>query len=159
MKVSEVMTVEVGFCHLEDDLTKAAHIMWQKDCGVVPVVDAEKRLAGVITDRDIAMAVATRNQKASHIKAREMMFRVAVVCAPEDDLKDALRKMRKYKVRRLPVTNQNKELLGIVSLTDILLKGARKKRLRKLVLSALKSIAKPPPIVLREEIEPTGVDE
>ncbi len=153
MKVYEVMTIEVGFCHPEDTLTKAAEIMWQKDCGIVPVVTTEKQVVGVITDRDICVAAATRNQKTSQIKASEMNFRPPLVCALEDDVKDVLRRMRKYKVKRLCVTNENKELLGIISLSDILLKAGDKKSVRKLILSTLDAISKPAPIVLRAEIE------
>ncbi len=153
MKVFEVMTIEVGFCRPEDNLTNAAQIMWQKDCGIVPVVDAEKHVVGVITDRDIAIAAATRNQQTSQIKASEMNFRPPLVCAPEDDVKDVLRRMRKYKVKRLCVTNQDKELLGIISLSDILLKAGGKKSVRKLIFSTLDAIAKPAPIVLLEQSE------
>lgn len=156
MKVSEIMTIDVGFCRAEDNLTKAAEIMWQKDCGVVPVVDAEKRVVGVLTDRDICIATATRNKKTSQIKAREMDFRAPVVCAAEDDVKDVLRRMRKYKVKRLCVTNADKELLGIISLSDILLKAGEKKSVRKLIFSTLSAIAKPAPIVLREQGEPAA---
>lgn len=153
MKVFEVMTIDVGFCYLEDNLTKAAAIMWHKDCGVVPVVDAEKHVVGVVTDRDICIAAATRNQKTSNIKASEMNFRPAIVCAMEDDVKDVLRRMRKNKIKRLCVTNKDKELLGIISLTDILLKAGEKKSVRKLIISTLNAIAKTTPIVLREENE------
>ena len=153
MKVFEVMTTDVGICRPEDNLTKAAEIMWQKDCGVVPVVDEENRVVGLITDRDICIAVASRRQTTEQIKAREMFLGEPFVCAPEDNLKDVLRRMRKRKVRRLPVTGENKELIGIVSLSDILLKGADKKSIRKLLLSTLESIAKPAPIVLSEENE------
>jgi len=151
MKVFEVMTIDVGFCNLEDNLTKAAEIMWQKDCGIVPVVDAKKQVAGVITDRDICIATATRNRRTSSIKAADMDFRPVKMCAPEDDVKDALRRMRKYKIKRLCVTNQDKELVGIISLSDILLKAGEKKSVRKLIFSVLKSIAKPAPIVLKEQ--------
>jgi CBS domain-containing protein len=151
MKVFEVMTIDVGFCYLEDNLTKVAEIMWQKDCGIIPVVTAEKHVVGVITDRDICIAAASRNQQTSQIKASEMNFRPIIVCAMEDDVKDVLRRMRKYKVKRLCVTNDNKELLGIISLSDILLKAGEKKSVRKLIFSTLNAIAKPAPIVLREE--------
>jgi CBS domain-containing protein len=159
MKVFEVMTIDVGFCRLEDNLTKAAEIMWQKDCGIVPVVDAEKHVVGVITDRDISIAAATRNLKTSQIKAGEMNFRPVLVCAGADDVKDVLRRMRKYKVKRLCVTNQDKELLGIVSLTDILLKAGEKKSVRKLIFSTLSAIAKPAPIVLCEQSEGRELDQ
>ena len=156
MKVFEVMTIDVGYCHPEDNLTKAAQIMWEKDCGVVPVVDAEKRIVGVITDRDIAIAAATRNRRTSSIKAGDMTFRPVKTCAPEDDVKDALKRMRKYKIRRLCVTNQDKELHGIISLSDILLKAGEKKSVRKLIFSTLRAIARPAPIVLKEQDAAAG---
>lgn len=151
MKVFEVMTIETGVCGLDDNLTRAAQIMWEKDCGIVPVVDTEKCVVGVITDRDIAIAAATRNRRPSSIKAGEMNFRPLKTCTMEDDLKDVLRRMRKYKIRRLCVTNKGGELLGIVSLSDILLKAGGKKSIRKLILSTLTAIARPAPIVLKEQ--------
>jgi CBS domain-containing protein len=151
MKVFEVMTIDVGFCGLEDNLTKAAQIMWEKDCGIVPVVTEEKHVVGVITDRDICIATATRNRRPASIKAGEMDFRPVKICAAEDDVKDALRRMRKYKIKRLFVADENKELLGVVSLSDILLKAGEKKSVRKLIFSVLHAIAKPAPIVLKEQ--------
>jgi CBS domain-containing protein len=153
MKVFEVMTIDVGFCHAGDTLTRAAEIMWQKDCGIVPVLDAEKKILGVITDRDICIAAATRNRRTSSIRAGEMNFAAVKTCAMEDDVKDVLRRMRKYKIRRLCVTNKEGELLGIVSLSDILLKAGEKKSVRKLIFSTLNAIAKPAPIVLKEQDE------
>ena len=151
MKVFEVMTIDVGYCHPEDNLTRAAQIMWEKDCGIVPVLTAEKHLLGVITDRDMAIAAATRNRRTSSIKAGEMKFRPVKTCAGGDDVKDVLNRMRKYKIRRLCVTNQDKELVGIISLSDILLKAGEKKNVRKLIFSTLEAIAKPAPIVLEEQ--------
>ena len=153
MKVFEVMTIDVGYCHPEDNLTRAAQIMWEKDCGIVPVLTAEKQVLGVITDRDIAIAAATRNRRTSSIKAGEMNFRPVRACAPEDDVKDALKRMRKYKIRRLCVIGQDKDLHGIVSLSDILIKAGEKKSVRKLIFSTLEAIAKPSPIVLKEQDE------
>lgn len=153
MKVFEAMTIDVGVCHPEDNLTKAAQIMWEKDCGVVPVIDAEKRIVGVITDRDIAIAAATRNRRTSSIKAGDMTFRPVKTCAMEDDVKDVLKRMRKYKIRRLCVINQENELHGIISLSDILLKAGEKKSVRKLIFSTLEAIAKPAPIVLEAQSE------
>lgn len=153
MKVFQIMTIDVGFCHPEETLTKAAEIMWQKDCGIVPVVTAEKQIVGVITDRDICIATATRNRRTSSIKAGDMNFRAVKTCAPEDDAKDVLRRMRKYKIKRLCVVNHDKELVGIISVSDILLKAGEKKSVRKLIFSTLRAIAKPAPIVLKEQTE------
>jgi CBS domain-containing protein len=154
MKVFKVMTTDAGFCRLEDDLAMAAEIMGSKNCGIVPVIDAENRVAGVVTDRDICLAAAiSPGKKTSPVKVREIASSPVIVCAGEDNVKDALRRMRKYKIRRLPVTNKEKKLLGIVSLTDILRKAGEKKSVRKLIFSVLGAIAKPPPIVLREKSE------
>lgn len=159
MKVYEVMTVDADFCLPEDDLTKAAYIMWSRDCGIVPVVDVEKRVLGVITDRDICIAAASRNQLTSEIRACEMNFAPLKVCSPNDDVKDVLRRLRKYKIKRLCVTNDDGVLLGMISLTDILLKAGEKKSVRKLILSTLTAIAKPAPIVLEAADEEAGTDE
>src|SRR5215213_4125244 len=153
MKVFEVMTIDVGYRHPEDNLTRAAQIMWETDCGIVPVVTADKHIVGVITDRDIAIAAATRNRRTSSIKAGEMNFAAVRTCAPEDDVKDALRKMRKYKIRRLCVKGKDNDLHGIISLSDILLKAGEKKSVRKLIFSTLEAIAKPAPIILKEQSE------
>ncbi len=151
MKVYEVMTIDVGYCRPEETLTRAAQIMWEKDCGIVPVLTPDKRVLGVITDRDIAIAAATRNRRTASIKAGEMNFGAVRSCAPEDDVKDALKRMRKYKIRRLCVIGQDKDLHGIVSLADILLKAGDKKSVRKLIFSTLEAIARPAPIVLKEQ--------
>jgi CBS domain-containing protein len=148
------MTTGVGFCLLADDLAQAAAIMRQKDCGIVPVLDAARRVVGVVTDRDICLAAEARRLSLNEIKIAEMSLTAPSVCAPEDDVKDVLRRMRKRRVKRLPVVNDQKELLGIVSLSDILLKAGDKKSVKKLILSILKTTAKPAPIVLREQTDP-----
>lgn len=153
MKVFEIMTLDVGFCVSDDSLAKAAEIMWQKDCGIVPVVDAENRVVGVITDRDICIAAATRNRKPSQIKACEMISRKIAACGMNDDIKTVLKKMRKNRVKRLPVVGEQGELLGIISISDILLKAAKKKSVRKQLFSTLKAISKRAPIVLCEKDE------
>ena len=71
MKVQDVMTREVGFCRSEDSLATAATIMWEKDCGAIPILDAENRVAGMITDRDVCIAVGTRDKRASEIGVGE----------------------------------------------------------------------------------------
>jgi CBS domain-containing protein len=151
MKVKKLMTEEVEFCHLEDDLTKAVEIMWRRDCGVVPVIDGNGSVVGMITDRDISIAAASRNQKLSEIKIGEVIANGNLVtCSPDEDVEDALKKMRRKQIKRLSVVSKNGALTGILSITDILLKD---KKLKKKVFSALKAIAKPRPIVLDEIME------
>ena len=144
------MTTDIGFCNLEDNLTKAAEIMWQKDCGVVPIVDEEQKVVGMITDRDICIAAATRNQKTSDIKAKEMINGEIIGCVASDDIETALKKMRKNQLKRLPITGENGELVGILSIADILLCGQKAKKLRKKIYLTLKAIGTSRPIVLKE---------
>ncbi len=144
------MTTDIGFCNLEDSLTKAAEIMWQKDCGVVPLVDEENKAVGMITDRDICIAAATRNRKTSDIKAKEMINGEVFSCAATDDLETALKKMKKNQLKRLPITDENGELVGILSITDILLCKQKDKKLKKKIYSTLKAIGTTHPIVLKE---------
>lgn len=144
------MTEDAAFCTPEDFLSRAASIMWENDCGAVPILDEEKRVVGMITDRDICIAVSSRNQKASDIKVREIIGRNVISCLPTDKLNDILKLMRKNKVKRLPVASQNGELIGIISLTDILFSAEKNKKLQKRILSTLIEISKPSPIVLSE---------
>src|SRR5688500_13769352 len=151
MKVKKLMTDEVELCHLEDDLAKAVEIMWRRDCGAVPVINGDMRVVGMITDRDICIAAGSRSQKPSEIKIGEVVTnRNLVTCSADETAEDALKKMRRKQLKRLPVVSQNGALIGILSITDILLKD---KKLKKKVFSALKAIAKPRPIILSEITE------
>jgi len=151
MKVQDVMTEDVLFCMIGDGLDRAAAIMWEKDCGVVPIVDAEKKVVGMVTDRDICIAVSTQNKTPFEIKVEEFTCRKVVSCLPTDNIKDIFRLMKKNKVKRLPVTSQNGELIGIISLTDILFAAEKNKKLQKRILSTLIEISKPNPILLFED--------
>lgn len=145
MKVKKIMTAEVEFCHSEDDLTKAAGIMWRRDCGTVPVIDGDMRVVGMLTDRDIAIAASFRNEKPSEIKIGEVLSGNVIICSADEDAEAALKKMRRNQIKRLPVISQNGALIGILSITDILLKD---KKLKKKAFSTLRNISRPRPIVL-----------
>jgi len=82
---------------------RAAKIMWDCDCGVVPVVDEERRVVGMVTDRDICMAAATRAAKPSDIQVRDVMSRDVASCGVGDDVHVALNTMKAQRVRRLAV--------------------------------------------------------
>lgn len=144
------MTADVGFCFTEENLAKAVEIMWQRDCGAVPVIDGEMKVIGIITDRDIAVAAGSRNQKLPEIKIGEVMGNKVFTCSETDDAKDVLKKMRRAKVKRLPVVSEKGALIGIISITDLILKAPK---LKKKSFSALKAIVKPRPIVLKQIAE------
>ncbi len=132
MKVKDVMKTDVGFCSTEDSLMRAAEVMRHRDCGVVPIVDTNEKLVGMLTDRDLCLAVVARNRKASDVKTEELLRGKAIVCAADDKVEDALRKMRKYQVKRLAAIGADGEVVGILSVTDVLQLAVRKdKKLKK----------------------------
>jgi CBS domain-containing protein len=122
MKVQDLMSWEVEACGVGENLANAAMIMWRRDCGIVPVVENPTgRLAGVVTDRDICIAAATKHRDPALLTAGEIMTRDPRTCAPSDDVHVALRTMREAQVRRLPVTDRDGKLVGILSLNDCIL--------------------------------------
>ena len=151
MKVRDVMTTEVGYCQPDAPLAQAADIMWQRDCGVVPVVDESQRVIGMITDRDVCFAVVTKNRLPGEIKISEVISQNEVQsCAPGDAVEDALKTMKRHQIRRLPVVNKEGVLVGILALAD-LIRGIGKGKdavPRKKLLAALKEISHLRPITL-----------
>jgi CBS domain-containing protein len=123
MKVQDLMTSSVKSCRPETNLAAVAVQMWDGDCGVVPVVDEEGKLQGVVTDRDICIAVATKGRRAEEISAGEMMSRQVFSCFPENDPRVALQIMAEHKVHRLPVVDLTGQLLGIISINDMILEA------------------------------------
>jgi CBS domain-containing protein len=123
MKVAQVMTPAPLACGPETNLAEIAALMWDANCGIVPIVDASGSVIGVVTDRDICIAAATRNLPPSQIRAAELPYRPAICCQPDDDVKTALELMRRHRVRRLPVTGDRGALHGIVSIDDVLLEA------------------------------------
>jgi CBS domain-containing protein len=119
MKVRDIMTRDMVSCQKETDVATAARLMLEGRFGTLPVVDAHGRLAGIITDRDIAMAAATRQRNASHIAVHEAMSQRVRSCFADDDLPAALKQMEEGRVRRLPVLDATGHLAGILSIDDI----------------------------------------
>lgn len=123
MKVSEVMSKDVRSCNPSTNLASAAMIMWERDCGALPVVDEEDKVVAMITDRDIAMAVTIKGRYASDITVSEVMSENLTSVTENQTIKTALKIMSKEKVRRLPVLDKEGRLTGIISINDIALKA------------------------------------
>ncbi len=119
MKVEELMTKRVFTCRPDDTLRHAAQIMWEHDCGCVPVIDDTGRIAGIVTDRDGFIGAYVRGQSLDAIPVRSAMAHKVLTCHPEDDIDSAERIFRDAQVRRLPVIDRDGRLVGILSLNDI----------------------------------------
>jgi CBS domain-containing protein len=121
MKVKDVMVKTPAVCNLGMNLGAAAELFWIHDCGFLPVVDAQRRVVGVITDRDIAIALGTQNRLPGEIAVSEAATRKVHSCKATDDVRTALDTMAKEKVRRLVVVNEQNQLEGVLSMDDVVL--------------------------------------
>jgi CBS domain-containing protein len=121
MNVREVMTQDVKVASPEDTLQHAAELMTDIDAGVLPVGEND-RLVGMLTDRDIAVRAVARGKAPDRTTVREVMSPDIKYVYDDESVEDAARNMSKLQVRRLPVLNREKRLVGIVSLGDLALK-------------------------------------
>lgn len=119
MKVKDVMMRTAASCSRETNLGEAVEILWNRNCGMLPVIDAEQKVIGVITDRDICIALGTRNRLPDQITVGEVASGKLFACRPDDDIRLALASMAEAKVRRLPVLTPEGKLEGILSMDDI----------------------------------------
>lgn len=125
MTVKELMTKRVVTCRPETNLAAATALMWQNGCGALPVLGETGELAGMVTDRDICIALGTRNVRSSDLCVSDVIKDHALVCKSSDDSHTALQTMRDGKIRRLPVVDDNGLLEGIVSMDDVVLNAER----------------------------------
>jgi len=125
MKVQDVMVKGVRFCTPDTNLATVAKIFWEQGCGALPVVE-NGRTIGMITDRDVAIALGTRNAKAGETFVRDVALPKVFFCLPQDDIHTALTTMRAQQVRRLPVVETEGVLAGILSLDDVVLFAGEK---------------------------------
>ena len=120
MKVKDVMMCTPYSCTREDNLGVAAELMWRGNCGFLPVLDENGNVCGVLTDRDICIALCTRNARASELKVSAVDHEKVFFCRAEDDIHVALQVMREERVRRLPALNDKGRLAGVISLDDLI---------------------------------------
>lgn len=160
MLVEDLMTREVEACRPEASLAAAAAVMWRRDCGAVPVTGEDGGVIGMLTDRDICMALATRRAYAEDVSVAEVMSRDVATCTTEDDAEEALEVMRLRRLRRLPAVDSRGRLAGILSVADVLRRtrkgGGRRHFKPRETLAALKAIVRPHGDV-DEEHEPSAV--
>jgi CBS domain-containing protein len=119
MEAREIMTKDVRTVRVDDSLDTAARIMWETDCGSLPVVDEQGVIVAMVTDRDICMHAWSQGRALGDLKVSGAMSRGVVTCAPTDSLKRVERVMQKNRIRRLPIADDAAHLVGILSLSDL----------------------------------------
>jgi CBS domain-containing protein len=119
MKVEEIMSTHVETVRMNDGLERAAQLMWEADCGVLPVIDDDSRVVGLITDRDVCMAAYTQGKPLWQMQVSSACSRKVYACRLNDSLQIVENLMRVAQVRRLPVVDEGGQLWGIVSLGDL----------------------------------------
>ncbi len=152
MRVEQIMSRSVQCCRPEDSLARAAQLMWEHDCGCLPVVggDGVTRVDGMITDRDICMCALFQNQPLGGLRVSTAMAKRVEVCRPYDDLLGAEKIMRAARVRRLPVVDDDGVLVGMVSLADLAQEALRERETPKREITdkgvsrTLAAICRPP---------------
>jgi len=117
--VQELMSSPAVSCQLSDSLNRAAQIMWDHDCGCVPVVDPLNHVVGIVTDRDVCMGAYTQGRALFDIAVSSVCTRELHTIGPHDSLDHAQAVMAKHQVRRLPVVSADGQLVGVLSLSDL----------------------------------------
>ena len=136
MKISKCMTRDVQLASPTQSIRDAAKMMAEIDAGSLPI-GQDNRLVGMITDRDIAIR-AVAEGKSPDTPVREVMSQEMLYCFDDQELEDVARNMADIKVRRLPVLNRSKHLVGIVSLGDL-----SRKQQPEMTAKAVSNISKP----------------
>lgn len=121
LKCSVVMTKDPVCCVPNDPVSEAARIMKEENVGSVPVVESKEtnRLVGIVTDRDLALQVVANRCDSKSTRVADVMTSEVVTCRPDDDLQKALDLMAQHQLRRIPVVDDNSQVVGIISQADI----------------------------------------
>jgi CBS domain-containing protein len=149
MRAQDLMSHPAVTCHVNDPLTIPAHLMWDHDCGAIPVVRDDGKLAGMITDRDICMAAFTQGRRLDEILVNAVMAQHVISAQPDQTLDEIEQRMAAHQVRRLPVVDSDHKPVGVISMNDLAIESAQpdtrmKDRPSKLVLT-LAAICRPRP--------------
>jgi len=119
----DLMTADPQCCTAETPLNEVAKLMVECDCGEIPVIDSDKKLIGVVTDRDIVCRIVAKGQNPSAMTAQDAMTQPVISVTEDTSLKDVLSAMEEHQVRRLPVVDASGYCCGIVSQADVALAG------------------------------------
>jgi len=127
MQVRQLMNQPAVTCTPKDTLHHAAGLMWEHDCGALPVIDDNGHITGMITDRDICMAAYTQGRPLHTVPVHEIMTRAVFSVSIDDTIDHAEQVMREHQVRRVPVLKTSGRVVGLLSLNDIVRESERER--------------------------------
>jgi CBS domain-containing protein len=127
MTARELMTPDPACCTPDTPLQQVARMMVDCDCGEIPVVEREdlKKVAGVVTDRDIVCRAVAEGRNPQSLDASDVMTSPAVIVSEGDDIDDVIRLMEAHQIRRVPVVDRQGVIVGIVSQADVARRASR----------------------------------
>jgi CBS domain-containing protein len=120
-KCNEVMTKNPVCCLPDDSVAKAAELMKSENIGSIPVIENAhtKKLVGIVTDRDLTLKIVSEGRDAKATKVAAVMTRKVMTCRADDDLQKALDAMAEYQLRRIPVVDNDNQVVGIIAQADV----------------------------------------
>lgn len=122
MKCKDLMSKKIKWCTQDCTIQDAVHIMQEENCGVVPIVDENQKLKGIVTDRDITLFTVLQHKDPDSTKLEEFMTKDVISCLDDEDINDLITRMKEYQIRRIPIVDSENKLVGMVSLGDIAVK-------------------------------------
>jgi CBS domain-containing protein len=125
MRVQDLMTHPAITCDVNDSLDAAAQKMWDHDCGVLPIVNDEGKVTGMITDRDICMAALTQGRPLHELLVNLAMAKDLIAVGPDQPIGEAEQLMARHQIRRLPVVDAAHRPLGVLSLNDLAIEAVQ----------------------------------
>ncbi len=146
MEILEIMSKPAVTCHANDSLEAAARLMWENDCGALPVLNDEGRVTGMITDRDICMAAYTQGKPLEAIALSSAMATTVHTSRPNEAIENAERLMQRMQIRRIPIVDSEKRPVGLLSLNDIARHAASSRKrngMERAVTETLAAVCQP----------------
>jgi CBS domain-containing protein len=145
MRIRDLMSQPVVTCPSECTADVPARLMWEFDCGVIPLVDQEGRVTGIVTDRDLCMAALMQGKPLYEIACDSVMTRDVICCSPEESIEAAELQMRDGRVRRVPVVDEDGHPVGLVSMNDLarLASGTKRSVVDRELVRTLAAVSQP----------------
>jgi CBS domain-containing protein len=142
MKIKSLMTSPAVTVQPSDTLAHAAHLLWNHDCGSLPVVDKEGRVGAMVTDRDVCIAAWSTGKPLAELRVRDAMSKSVVSARADDTLALAVDRMAMHQVHRLPVVDEHERPIGMLSLNDLARRGDKDPEVGKRTLQALAAVCR-----------------